>query len=175
MREYMREKRARSNEAPLTDELTELTMLAPSTEVAPPDPDPEVDKSESRAREHGEGEQQQPTKAGVICKALVSAGIAHVNPSHPRVLKLIEAGVDATEFADAAREAIAARKGTLAYVCGMIEGRRRDAASGVFQKKTPVPACREVYVAKGPRRREGPDKGPERIAAILQSLESPSP
>lgn len=41
---------------------------------------------------------QQPTAAGLICKALKASGISLVNPGHPKLLALIEAGATVDEF-----------------------------------------------------------------------------
>jgi hypothetical protein len=69
-----------------------------------------------------------PTKAGAICCAIRSHGIAACNPSHPKLAALIEAGAELGEFDDAARDGAAKGKG-FAWVLGAVEGRRRDAAS----------------------------------------------
>jgi len=75
------------------------------------------------------GAKQEPTIAGQVARALIAAGVTHVNPSHATLLRLIGEGVTEREFADAAVEAKAKGKGTLAYVCAVVEGRRRDAAT----------------------------------------------
>ena len=60
--------------------------------------------------------------------ALKAAGLIGINTSHPRLLALLDAGVTDTELTMAATEAVARNKG-FAYVLGMVEGRRRDAAA----------------------------------------------
>lgn len=71
------------------------------------------------------------TTAGTVAKALRERGIAGVNPSHPKLLELIAAGVTLAEFTDAAQEVRGdggRGKANLAYLCAVIVGRRRDAA-----------------------------------------------
>jgi len=90
------------------------------------------------------------TPAGRAAKALKAGGLTHVNPSHPALLRLIEAGVTDQEFTDAAAEAVACGKRHIAYVCAVIEGRRTEAqnAGKVPPRAGPVPGsgARRVYV-----------------------------
>ena len=62
-----------------------------------------------------------------ICRALKAAGIAGVSPAHPRLLALVELGAVKAEFMDAAPKAVG-KADAFAYVLGVVEGRRRDAA-----------------------------------------------
>lgn len=62
-----------------------------------------------------------------VCRALKAAGIPGVSPAHPRLLALLEAGATPEEFLDAAPKGIGKADG-FAYVLGVVEGRRRDAA-----------------------------------------------
>lgn len=71
----------------------------------------------------------QPTPAGLICRALRLAGIADVNPGHPKLLALLEAGateVEFTGFAPIAKD----RSNPFAYLLAMVEGERKRAANG---------------------------------------------
>ncbi|MDR2209376.1 MAG: DUF1376 domain-containing protein [Azoarcus sp.] len=77
-----------------------------------------------------------PSKAGAICCAIRSHGIANVSPSHPKLAALIEAGAGVGEFDDAAREAAAGGKG-FAWVLAVVDGRRRDAASVKAVQRAP--------------------------------------
>lgn len=62
--------------------LKEPTMAAePAPSAAPPSPPPSA-----------------PTPAGLVCKALKAAGIADVNPGHPKLLTLLAAGATVEEF-----------------------------------------------------------------------------
>lgn len=77
-----------------------------------------------------------PSPGGLACKAMRVAGLADVNPSHPELLQLLDAGVTAEELADVAREAVAKGKG-FAYALATARGRRRDAANaGAVAAKT---------------------------------------
>lgn len=72
-----------------------------------------------------------PTPAALACMAMRKAGLVHVNPSHPKLLAALAAGVSADELADVVRECIA-RGGAppgLAYVCVTAINRRREAAA----------------------------------------------
>lgn len=87
--------------------------------------------------------------AGEVCKAMKSAGLAGVSPSHPKLQALIEAGITVQEFADAAKEAVDRSK-PFAYALATAEGRRRDAAT----KAIPVaqsadPDSRSAIEAEG--------------------------
>jgi hypothetical protein len=120
--------------------------------------EPEVGSDEgglSRARTH-EGapphapDSTPPTTAGLAAKALRAVGVTHVNPSHAKLIRLLEAGVTAEELADAGREAVAKRKGNLNYVCAMVESRRAEAADagavpGVAPAKAAAPASHRKY------------------------------
>lgn len=69
------------------------------------------------------------TAAGSVCKAMKAAGTTDVNPMHPRLIALLEAGVTRDELVMAAAEATARGKG-FAYALGIVEGRKREAADG---------------------------------------------
>lgn len=68
----------------------------------------------------------EPTEGARVCLALKSHGIRG-NPSHPLLLALINAGATPKEFADAA-PAAQGKADPFAYLLGIVQGRRRDAA-----------------------------------------------
>ena len=72
-----------------------------------------------------------PTLAGAACLAMRQAGMASVNPSHPTLLAMLQAGITPEELASAAAEAVSRNK-PFAYALKTAEGRHRDAA-GVAQ------------------------------------------
>jgi len=85
------------------------------------------------------GEGDARAQPGIVCKAIKDIGIVDVSPSHPLLLKLINAGATQEEFEDAARTCKAKGK-KFAYLLGMVEGMRADAANAVVtQGKTPKP------------------------------------
>jgi hypothetical protein len=99
----------------------------------------DADKSVTRGREEGEGEKDSYSKdqgaelpvvtpAASVCRALRAAGIPGVSPSHPKLLALLQAGATASEFVEAAPKGVG-KSGGFAYVLGVVEGRRRDAAT----------------------------------------------
>lgn len=63
------------------------------------------------------------------------AGVADTNPSSPKLVKLIEAGITLDEFASAAEAAVRKQAG-FAYALTTAENRRRDAA-----QVSPLPAA----------------------------------
>ena len=65
--------------------------------------------------------------SGAVCKAMKSVGLQSVNPSHPKLQALIDAGITLPEFTDAAKHAFDNQK-PFAYALATAEGRRRDAA-----------------------------------------------
>ena len=83
------------------------------------------------------------TLPGMVCKAMKTAGIADPNPGHPKLLALLKAGADLTEFTSAAADAVARKKG-FAYALGMVANRRAEAANmaaaGLHQGAMPAAA-----------------------------------
>lgn len=82
----------------------------------PEPPDPEL---EGHAR----------TPAGEACRAIRDAGIADVNPGHPDLLRLLQAGVPVADMGAAARELAGKGKARFALLLATLEGRLRDAAA----------------------------------------------
>lgn len=72
-----------------------------------------------------------PATPGEACKAMKSAGLQGVNPSHPKLLALLEAGITAPELADAADHAVQNQK-PFAYALATAEGRRRDSVTAAL-------------------------------------------
>lgn len=64
--------------------------------------------------------------AGAICVALKSQGIFDVNPSHPTLRALVDAGVGVDVFVQAAQTAVGRAKG-FAYVLGIVKGQMAEA------------------------------------------------
>jgi hypothetical protein len=77
-----------------------------------------------------------------------------VNPSHPKLISLLEAGITVDELAQAAADAIAKGK-TFSYALATAEGRRRDAAVA------PLPDRASITVPS----RQGPDPTLARLEA----------
>ena len=68
------------------------------------------------------------TPADEACVRMKAAGLQAVNPSHPKLVALLQAGITPEELADAAVDAVAKGK-PFAYALATAEGRRRDAAT----------------------------------------------
>lgn len=75
----------------------------------------------------GGGGPPNATQAGLVCRAMRAVGIADVNPGHPELLVLLEAGATQAEFVGAAEEAARRHKG-FAYALGMVKRQRQEAA-----------------------------------------------
>jgi hypothetical protein len=85
-------------------------------------------ESESDSETHKSLCVSQPTPAGLCCRALKDAGIVKVNPSHPTLLALLQAGATEEEFIHAARSAIDRGKPDFPYVLGTVTRQREQAA-----------------------------------------------
>ncbi len=118
-----------------------------------------------------------PTPAGAVCARLRRAGISAVNPSHPRLLTLIEAGCTEDEFADVAAEA--GGKG-FAWILATVEGRRRDAAAagpvvgtgGVKPRQSGRQAAISNYAAEAAMARGEPPN--EHAAGVSPAIDGES-
>lgn len=75
---------------------------------------------------HDSQQSREPTPEARVCLAIKNIGIVEVNPSHPELLMLIEAGATIDEFMHAARTAKDKGKG-FAYVLGVVKGQRSEA------------------------------------------------
>lgn len=108
---------------------------APSTRHQTPG-EPKASESRNRSSTHEDpgalasaepSPEVEPTEAGTICRRMRESGIQGVNPGHPKLLALLQAGITADELCGIAAEPNAAGKG-MAWVLATAEGRRRDAA-----------------------------------------------
>lgn len=89
----------------------------------------------------------KPTAAGLVCRAMRTAGIADVNPGHPRLLALLDAGATEAEFVGFASSAIAKGAG-FAWILGAVEGERKRAASGAEKlHRGPLPIAPQQVAA----------------------------
>ncbi len=116
----------------------------------------------------------KPSNAGRVCKLMRSAGIADVNPGHPRLLALIDAGISDEQFRWAAAQAVERRKG-FAYALGALGGAIADAskqipAGGVVQAMAERPPTKneiEMFQA-APTLFKGADR--ERMERFMKGL-----
>ena len=105
-------------------------------------PDSLIPESRDTVLTHTDYPSQQsnePTPAASVCMEIKRIGIVDVNPSHPKLLMLIESGATIDEFMHAARTAKGKSKG-FRYVLGIVEGQRTEAESAkenVLQGKIP--------------------------------------
>ncbi len=121
-----------------TKPATPVTAPAtPVTATQTPDTNPQSPNTNPQSPEEKTQEQSAaapspavtPTRAGSACLALRRAGISDGSTSHPKLLVLLEQGVTDDELVDAAKAAVTAKKPKFAYVLGVVEGRRKDAAA----------------------------------------------
>jgi hypothetical protein len=92
--------------------------------------------------------------AGRVCFALRQIGIGNLNPGHPDLLALIEAGATEAEFVGAAQAAIDRGKGSFPYLLGTLKRQRVDAAqSSREMHRGPLPQAppRETNYARSQR------------------------
>jgi len=115
-----------------------------------PQSDGNANASDESMRTHSEGNalqapstkhqtpntKHQIASAGEVCKQLRAAGLAGVNPSHPKLQSLLDAGITADELVAAAADGVPKGKG-FGWVLATAEGRRRDAAVAPLPARTP--------------------------------------
>lgn len=130
-KEYMREYQRKRREAKAPDDSVNkkankvLTVnngkhpaSASSTEQLPP-----IRSEATRAPA------REPTPAALACIAMRQAGVVAVNPTHPTLTALCDAGASPEMFGDLAREATERKIGTpFPWILKTAEGRLRDAA-----------------------------------------------
>ena len=78
---------------------------------------------------------------GDVCKAMKAVGMASVNPSSPKLVKLLAAGVTEGELVQAAVDAVAQGK-AFAYALATAEGRRADAQQPAKSRQSAEPSWR---------------------------------
>jgi hypothetical protein len=104
------------------------------------DRDMDRDMDNTVVKESGSVTQPSPipaqTTPGLVCKALREAGMQTVNPTHPTLMALVEAGATIDEFLNVAVEQKARPDGkfSFAYVLNTVKGRREDAARLVLHQ-----------------------------------------
>jgi hypothetical protein len=111
-----------------------VTHKRPTTPEPEPVPD-EAQECEGRARTHvatdgpedpvplGSLDGFQPTPGGAACIAIREAGIGAVNPSHPDLRRLLDAGVTPQDLAATAAELVAKGKGSFPLLLATVDGR----------------------------------------------------
>ena len=104
------------------------------------------------------------TRAGAVCRRMNAAGLAAVNPAHPKLAALLAAGITDAELEAAAADAAQRGKG-FAYALAAAEGQRRDAAV------EPLPDRASITVPG----RAGPDPALQRLEADRAAWKPPAP
>jgi hypothetical protein len=115
----------------------------------------------STEEEAQEAQLQRSSQAGLMCKAMRTQGVQDVNPGHPDLIALIDAGATVAEFEGAAAEAYRRGKG-FAYSLTVLTNQRIEAArkstlmhKGEMPARAPPESFREREVAaKAARVRE---------------------
>ncbi len=107
-------------------------------------PAPSVRRTRAGERDHSEPS-EPPTAAGAICRALRTVGIANVNPGHPMLGTLIDAGATEAEFVGAAAESLD-KHDPFAYLLSVVKGQREDAAKAAEGlHRGQMPAAETAY------------------------------
>lgn len=128
-------------------------------------PDTNNQTPDTKHQEHA----QAPTvSTGDACKAMKAAGLAEVNPSNPRLMALLQAGITLDELRSAAADAVGRTppKG-FAYALATAEGRRRDGAVA------PLPGARGPRTATGETTYQRSMR--ERMQAVVPSIAARAP
>lgn len=104
-----------------------------------PSQEPRTNNQEPIQERAGIGVARDPppneTSPGLVCRAMRAEGMPDVNPSHPKLLALLKAGMTAPELVDAARHSVVqSPPKSFAYALAVAEGRRRDAANPALPK-----------------------------------------
>lgn len=114
-----------------------------------PQPPHRGDSRDCDAAEVDSGD-RKPTPQGAVCVALKSIGVSDVNPSHSKLLTLLNAGVALETFVGTARECVARGKGSFRYILSVVENQEaeaRDLAKALEKQK---------FAAMTPNRRDEP-------------------
>lgn len=93
----------------------------------------DADNLRNREEKRREEKKEEPdthavTDAGRVCRLLKAQGVVDVNPGHPDLRMLLDAGATDAEFIGAATSAAAKGKG-FAYTLGTLKRQRQEAAN----------------------------------------------
>lgn len=165
LRELVKRVTATAPETAPETQLPPLPATAPATPAtATQTPLPNTHTPIPKEERAGTREVVPRTPGAEACIRMKAAGLQAVNPSHPKLLALLEAGITVDELAHAAGEAVAKGKG-FAYALATAEGRRRDAA-------TPALPDRASVTVPGPA---GPDPTLVRLEEERAAWRPPAP
>ena len=99
-------------------------------------------------------EKQKPTAPALAAMAMKRGGIGAVSPSHPELLAMVNAGVTAEQFQQAAEAAVLKSKG-FPYALGILKGQLREAnaltSEGLSMPAKPWDESRTSIEAEGER------------------------
>jgi uncharacterized protein YdaU (DUF1376 family) len=98
-------------------------------------PEPEPDKTSVKVNNTQDSIGPSATMPGLVCAAIKNLKIPDVNPAHPMLLKLIEAGATIEEFINAAEQSKVKK---FAYVIGVVAGQREQAAQAQVSNVSPI-------------------------------------
>lgn len=99
-------------------------------------------------------EKQTPTAPALAAMAMKRGGIGAVSPQHPELLAMVNAGVTAEQFQQAAEVAVSKAKG-FPYALGVLKGQLREAnaltSEGLAMPSKPWDESRTTIEAEGER------------------------
>lgn len=104
-------------------------------------PEPEPYKPNKLTHSNETNTSVEPTLAASVCLSMKIQGIQDINPSHPTLLALLNAGAIVDEFVHAAIQAKSSGKG-FSYAIGIVRKQREDVKNlilhqGTLPKETP--------------------------------------
>lgn len=149
----------------LTNSDRQRTFKGKKNQVTPDNTN--LDQKTPRVEESREDEINTSTSvdvaptAGEACKVMKTAGMQSVNPSNPKLVALLAAGITLAELFDAANEAVNKGK-PFAYALATAEGRRRDSVTAAL----PAACASETVYQRSMR---------ERVAEIAPELARRAP
>jgi len=94
-------------------------------------PEPEPYKPNELTHSKETGKSNEPSQAASVCLELKNLNFLDVNPSHPLLVAMLDAGATVQEFVDAAKTANVKK---FPYVLKMVEGMRKEAAASNVTK-----------------------------------------
>lgn len=116
---------------------------------------------------NGDTHENPVTKAGAVCIALRSEGIASTSSSSPKLIALIKAGAEIANFVDAARQhKNDPQKFNFSYVLGVVKGQMADQIQMANQARASPTASRETPYQRAAR---------ERVAEFAPALAKKAP
>lgn len=136
---------AESKSAPLHDTGNHVTPCHATSHQKTPRGEESREEKKEENTPPVDNSDPAPSAAGAVCVLLRSKRIATVNPGHPELKALLDAGTDVAAFDAAADIAIKADRPSFAYVLGIVK-RQAEEAKRIAEEglKAPAPTPRSA-------------------------------